>query len=280
MCIIAIKKAGYPLPDNSIFETMFTNNSDGAGFMYTYNGKVMIEKGYMTFKSFHEALKRVSETIDTYNTPMIFHFRISTHGGVNQALCHPFPLSKKVSNLKRLTASTTLGIVHNGIIPVEPRKGISDTMEYIISHLATRSKKNPYFYKNKKERKAILAEINNSKMAFLDSDGKIYTVGDFVSDNGILYSNTSYKERTFHFSMWDDYIKCISATPIDGGYIISGADFIECDFGEYYIDKCGRLYEYDYTFDIAYSIRGTAYDQYGMPMRYNERDSIYISVIR
>ena len=44
------------------------------------------------------------------------------------------------------------------------------------------------FYKNKKKRKAILAEINNSKMAFLDCDCKIYTVVDFISDFNLSYN--------------------------------------------------------------------------------------------
>lgn len=39
MCIIAIKKKGNPLPSESIMETMFKNNSDGAGFAYHLNGK-------------------------------------------------------------------------------------------------------------------------------------------------------------------------------------------------------------------------------------------------
>ena len=45
MCIIAIKKTNIPLMDEKILKTMFDNNSDGAGFMYNYNNKVIIQKG-------------------------------------------------------------------------------------------------------------------------------------------------------------------------------------------------------------------------------------------
>ncbi len=177
MCIIAIKKANQPLPDAKIMERMFQNNSDGAGFCYCQDREVKIQKGYMTYEAFSEALAKVLEKIDTYATPMIFHFRIATHGGINPSLCHPFPISKNMSDLKHLTVSTSLAIVHNGVIPIKTRNAVSDTMEYITKGLYKRHRRDNRFYKNKKQRKAILAEINNSKMAFSDCEENIYLIG-------------------------------------------------------------------------------------------------------
>ena len=96
MCIIAIKKKNKELPDEEIFQTMFKNNSDGAGFMYNHNGKVIIQKGYMTYEEFKEALNKLCTKVDAYTTAIVFHFRIATHGSVSPALCHPFPLSHKI----------------------------------------------------------------------------------------------------------------------------------------------------------------------------------------
>lgn len=279
MCIIAIKKAGYPIPDDSILETMFNNNPDGAGFCYNHNGKVVIQKGYMTFKAFSEALKRVSENIDIYHSSMMFHFRIATHGGVKPALCHPFPLSKKISNLKRLYVQSDLAIVHNGVIPIEVKGAVSDTMEYIRTSLVKRANINSEFYKNKKQRKAILAEINNSKMAFLDCEGNVYTVGEFIEENGIMYSNSSYKERTFSFNFFDDYMSYVLTSPVDEGYIVSDGNILECEYGQYFIDRCGRIYEYDYAFDVAFKIRGTAYNENGLPLSFDMGNAICISVL-
>ena len=279
MCIIAVKKANQQLPDNKVFETMFKNNPDGAGFMYNYKGKVIIQKGYMSYETFSEALRAVCDTIDTYSIAMVFHFRIATHGGVNQALCHPFPLSGKASHLKRLYGSYELGIAHNGIIPIEPRKGLSDTQEYILTKLTKRAKLHPNFYKSKKQRKAILAEINNSRMAFLDCNGDVYTVGDFVTENGIMYSNTSYMERQFSFRLWDDYMSFKEVTPVDEGYIISNSNLIECEEGQFYVDKYGKLYEYDYYYDFACEIKGTAYTIHGRPVCFDEDNVIYINVL-
>ena len=173
MCIIAVKKANQLLPDGKIMETMFKNNSDGAGFCYCQDGEVKIQKGYMTCEAFTEALNKVSEKIDTYATPMIFHFRIATHGGITPGLCHPFPMSKKMSDLKQLATSTQLAIIHNGIIDIKARKDASDTMTYITEKLAKRYKWDNGFYKNRKQRKIIQSEIGSSKMAFLNYRGEI-----------------------------------------------------------------------------------------------------------
>ena len=52
MCIIVAKKKEVDLPSIDTLETCFDHNSDGAGLMYVDNGKVVIDKGYMTFKDF------------------------------------------------------------------------------------------------------------------------------------------------------------------------------------------------------------------------------------
>lgn len=280
MCIIAIKKANQPLPEEKIMETMFKNNPDGAGFCYCYNGEVIIQKGYMTYEAFTEALKKVSERIDTYSTRMIFHFRISTHGGVNPSLCHPFPMSKHMPELKHLTASTSLAMVHNGVIPIKTRKGVSDTMEYITRCLYKRYRRDPGFYKNKNIRKAILTEIGSSRMAFLDCSGNIYTIGEFITDNGIMYSNTSYKERELSFNFWYDYTDFTKLMPLDEGYIVTEKDMIECEESNYLIGRGGKLYEYDHYFDVAVEIKGAAYNTNGFSASYDEDKAIWMNVIR
>ena len=68
MCIIAIKQAGIKMPATTTIENMWHNNKDGAGFMYTKDGNVHIEKGLITLKDFKAALKRLEKTIDVVNT--------------------------------------------------------------------------------------------------------------------------------------------------------------------------------------------------------------------
>ena len=116
MCIIAAKPAGVKLPERDVFRTMWDGNSDGAGFMYVENGHVKIEKGFMKYKNFTKALDKVAGRLDLTKTPMVFHFRITTHGGTKPENTHPFPITDNIGALKKHTMTTDVGVAHNGII--------------------------------------------------------------------------------------------------------------------------------------------------------------------
>lgn len=208
MCIIAAKPAGVEVPSYDTLRTMWNANNDGAGFMYVENGAVRIEKGFMKYKNFIKALDKVRDRLDLTASAMVFHFRITTHGGTKPENCHPFPISDNAGVLSKRKCSVDLGVAHNGIIySVDPRKGVSDTMEYIMTQLAPLKRAVPDFYKSKDLRLMIENAID-SKMAFLTKENRIYTIGDFVEDNGMLYSNYSYvKYASRYYGMydWDDY---------------------------------------------------------------------------
>src|SRR5690606_1715735 len=137
------------------------------------------------------------KTIDMINTPIVLHFRITTHGGTAPGNTHPFPVTEKLPLLQMTKTKTPLAVAHNGIIDIKPsKKNISDTMEYIINQLAPLYQLKKDFYQRPAGKKMIYNFIK-SKMVFLDGAGRIETVGDFITGNdGILYSNTSYKART------------------------------------------------------------------------------------
>ena len=154
------------MPGNDTLRTMWNVNSDGAGFMYVEKGAVRIEKGFMKYKNFIKALEKVGARLDLTATPVVMHFRITTHGGTRPENTHPFPITESLGALKKLKSTTDVGVAHNGIIPITPRKGISDTMEYVLSQLAPLKKALPTFYKNKYAMQLIENAID-SKMAFL-----------------------------------------------------------------------------------------------------------------
>ena len=276
MCIIAIKQAGIKMPATTTIENMWHNNKDGAGFMYTKDGNVHIEKGFMTLKDLKAGLKRLEKTIDVVNTPIILHFRITTHGGTSPGNCHPFPISEKLPLLQMTKCKAPLAVAHNGIIDIKPsQKDISDTMEYIITQLAPLYQLKKDFYRQPAGKKLIYNFIR-SKMAFLDAAGRIETIGDFITGkDGILYSNTSYKARTIYYNwdIWEDFSiqwyesehgKYLSWLTEDDGYILSGETLISADY--YLTDKEGNLYQYDLETDIAIPIDGTLYNHAGMPI--------------
>lgn len=269
MCIICVKERGINPPAKDTFEAMWENNPDGAGFMYTNNNSVCIEKGFMTLNAFLSAYNNVAEKIDTKETPMVFHFRITTHGGTIPENCHPFPVTESLGSIRKLKNRTDLGVAHNGVISgVTPRTGISDTMEYVITKLATMKHINSRFAENKWFESLISQDITTDKMAFLSKDGKMSLIGDFVTDEatGIKYSNKSYEESIFSYANdgyypWGDsydygysYIKVCDVYDLGGAVEYGGNTFDE--YGMFYMDKKGKLYAYVSEFDAVVRAKG------------------------
>ncbi len=275
MCIIAIKPAGVKMPAETTIENMWYNNSNGAGFMYAANGTVYIEKGFMTLKDFKAALKRLEKTIDIVNTPMILHFRITTHSETSPGNTHPFPVAEKLPLLQMTKCKTPLAVAHNGMIDIKPsKKDISDTMEYIMSQLAPLYQLKKDFYKQDAGKKLVYNFIR-SKMVFLDGSGRIETIGDFIEDkDGVLYSNTSYRARIVYYN-WDlwnysaklyesKHGKYMTWLTDEDGYIISDGSLISAEY--HLVDKEGKLYRYDLNADMAIPIDGTLFNHSGKPI--------------
>lgn len=302
MCIIAAKPAGVGMPDRETIRTMWRHNDDGAGIMYVDGGRVRITKGYMTLSAFETMLDELEKTHDLTATPVVMHFRIRTHGGTNPECTHPFPITDSVGALKKLQIRTDIGVAHNGIIhSVVPRDGISDTMEYIATQLAPLKRAMPKFLGNKHARLMIQNAID-SRMVFLTQSGELHTIGDFVEDNGVLYSNTSYKPWATRYSTWasyfpyadDDYGDIVSGYEdyaddadycqpfmwLDENrhYVMAGGEILSADW--YLLDADGGVWMYDFELDGAVRVPGmTAYSMEGTPARYDPEETEWVPVM-
>lgn len=102
MCIIAIKPEGISIPTERL-KACWDHNPDGAGFMYSEDGKLKIVKGLMAFDSFLQSYN----AINPLNKRVVIHFRYGTHGKVCPDLTHPFSINKD------------LALVHNGVLSIE-----------------------------------------------------------------------------------------------------------------------------------------------------------------
>ena len=284
MCIISAKPAGVKMPDTETIRRMWYANKDGAGLMYAADGKVVIHKGFMKLADFEAALADLAKRYDLTALPLVMHFRITTHGGTKPANCHPFPVTRSIKSLQSLKAYSSMGVAHNGIIPIRPRNGISDTMEYIATQLAPLYSALPDFTRNAHALELIENAIQ-SKMCFLTDKGEITTVGNFTRDNGVLYSNLSYMGYDRKFSFWWDDIPAAPKAPAGGkktsskstatkakaktptrtkkplqwaislpngtyGVNFDGSALIE-DLTDYLIDENGKTYAFDYMADAA-----------------------------
>lgn len=201
MCVIAVKNSGVGFPKDDLIKDMWDSNPHGAGFMYVKNNKVVIEKGFMKYEDLMRAIADLKKRIDIVNTPVVMHFRITTHGGTSPQNTHPFPISSDEKYLRALDLTCSVGMVHNGIINsvvVDKDAKMSDTMVYIQEVLTPLSMLNKQFYKNNYGKTLMENQIGWSKLAFLDKTGAIELVGDFKkgtkhNSNDILFSNLNHE---------------------------------------------------------------------------------------
>lgn len=192
MCIIAYKPKNEKFPSDKRMRAMFRNNPDGAGFMYADGGAVVIKKGFMEYSDFRREYVKISSRRDL---AVVFHFRIATHGGINRAMCQPFPLSTKTKRLKSLDTRAGVGIAHNGIIPMTcDARDISDTALFIKKYMPRITCDGTKFDAVTLD---IIEQCIDSRMVILESDGAAHVIGKgWKCDAGVWYSNTSYETRS------------------------------------------------------------------------------------
>ena len=139
MCIIVVKDKKNKLPKEEYLRNCFENNPDGAGFMYTKKGSVIIDKGYMTYKNFIKRYKKLCKKFNNFdNKALIMHFRIGTAGANSPQNTHPYPITDDKKLLHKTYVKTNLGMAHNGIIraynPPQNVKDINDTQNFIMNY--------------------------------------------------------------------------------------------------------------------------------------------------
>ena len=199
MCIAIIKPKGYAIPTKEMLKRCWDNNPNGGGFAFNNGESVEIHKGFMKFKEFYKFLINTSKKHDLVNNDLVLHFRIATSGGVNPECTHPFPISHNLNDLKLKSCKCDKAFVHNGIISGYGGKDYSDTMHYIINVIS-----NIHDLANSEILLDSLACEHGSRFMVLFKDGFIKG-GKWVEDNGIWYSNETYKaeKTTTYCSKWD-----------------------------------------------------------------------------
>ena len=168
-------------------ETAWESNDDGAGFAYPYKGKVIIEKGFMTFDSFWNAIK------PHMDKPMAIHFRWSTHGLVDENNCHPFAITDE------------LAMIHNGVISgIEiTDKDKSDTRTFVDDYVKPIHKGDKKFIYSDYGKRTLQACIGSgSKLVFIDKKANYVIVNEEAGEwqDGVWYSNNSHKELKVRYS--------------------------------------------------------------------------------
>jgi glutamine amidotransferase len=188
MCIAIYKPEGKIIPYNTLKEC-YDANPDGAGFMYAENKVLHIEKGFFSLKDFYQSY------VKHQDKQAVLHFRIKTHGKIDKTNCHPFAINN------------SLGFVHNGVISGFGDTDHSDTIGFnnkVLQPLVHKWGNLALFQDPMKD--LIESRIGYSKLIFLDRHGNhnILNEQKGVWDDGIWYSNTSYKPYVAPVTSWKD----------------------------------------------------------------------------
>lgn len=212
MCIIVVKPENTSMPSMETLRTCFENNHDGAGFMIATGKTVKLRKGFMSWDSFQRAIESEGDLTDR---AAVMHFRIATHGSVRPSCCHPFPVTSETDKLEATEVADTLCAAHNGTIHgMDTSERVSDTMAYIATILAPLRRAVPSLMYSD-DALEVVENTLGSKMVLLDGSGQFATIGSFIEESGVLYSNSSFA-RSWHSyrsyaSAWDDYDKVYGA---------------------------------------------------------------------
>lgn len=201
MCIIAIKQKSVKYPSYQRVKTMCTNNSDG--FAIVWKAK---DQPVMNYRTLNEAkfLKKYKEITSTYQAndiSLFIHARIKTHGTTKLENCHGW-----------IDDNVGLAFAHNGILSIENRDDMTDSETFFRDIFV------PVFEIGGWEagERAINACIGSSKFCFMDMYGNLIHYGQYIhGDDGVLYSNDSYLERSWgryghggissYPSIWDEW---------------------------------------------------------------------------
>lgn len=199
MCVIIAKDKNDRLPNVKELKQCFDYNNDGAGFMYTDNGKVIIDKGYMNWNSFIKHFNKLVTKYDDFDgKALVIHFRIGTGGGNNVHNTHGYPLTNNIDEMQKTYNTCSIGLMHNGIISdYTPKEDYyNDTQEFIKDFVYNLKNFDEEFYKRRYFRDMIL-DNSHSKWAILDKDDNLYTIGTFSKENGLAFSNLNHKPTQY-----------------------------------------------------------------------------------
>lgn len=207
MCVIVYKPVGINEPAKEILKNCFIANPHGAGYMLALNDKVHIRKGFMTFNEFYSDYQEfiTSNHIDVEKTAIVYHFRITTQGGVQKELCHPYPICNSYEKMRKLNSTCDIALAHNGIIRIACEYAYNrilrynDTMTFIKDYASLIINNDLFFAKNKSKIQLLENLIDGSRLAIMNKLGYVKLIGKFIEMDGCYYSNSSAFKSTLAF---------------------------------------------------------------------------------
>lgn len=186
MCVIVHIPAGEKL-NLAVLAQCWSANPQGAGFMFRYNGKIIIHKGFMTYSTLIKALDACKFIEDGFVLGEIaIHCRIATSGGVSPQKCHPFPIKNYQPSIEKSYCITDSALMHNGVIGAGG-DDISDTQEYVMNVVY-------HAFREGMSVEELSKAINPGfNKFFIMTPRYNYRLGSWQKEDGVFFSNLNYK---------------------------------------------------------------------------------------
>jgi len=217
MCVVIHKPKGVKLLEKTL-RACWNANPNGAGYMFSKGGTLVIAKGFMRFKAFRRAY--LEHDLD--DSEVVIHFRLATHGKINPEQTHPFLVNNR------------FGMVHNGIINFQDEfediytrhngynlgDGESDTIEFCKKIL----EKLPNNFEDNDGIKLLLNQFllaNHSVVVMMDTENKVTKLGLVEGKEmfGCWFSNDYWNKeliyQTISHSTMEEYNDYIGFSPYE-----------------------------------------------------------------
>jgi predicted glutamine amidotransferase len=200
MCIIAYTEKRSLTKKE--FNECWKSNPDGFGMAYSKDGKLYVHKGIMKLD------EAWSKYIEVKKHRVVMHFRIKTAGAICPELTHPFIISDTSPTLTNFATGNNQIVFHNGCIWGWEK----DCFEFLLAkekggkvtgHMS--DSRFVALQMNNVKRKDRFDFLNKLSGKFVLMDHKTITlVGAFEENDGVFYSNSTYKESTY-WKGWEDW---------------------------------------------------------------------------
>ena len=222
MCIIAIKPREVAYPSYKRVKNMCENNSDGFAIVWHVKGEPVRNYRTLNEKKFLKKYNEITSTYKAKDVSLFIHARIKTHGTQKLENCHGW-IEDKIG----------LAFAHNGILSIKNRDDMTDSETFFRDIFA------PVFEIGGWDagERAIKACIGTSKFCFMDMYGNLIHYGNYIKgDDGVLYSNDSYMERTWDKYGWNKYERYFDKKKNDkpSTTIPSKTSVIQDDYDDWY----------------------------------------------
>lgn len=106
MCVAVVVETDKGPSDSDLYH-MDRDNPHGVGLAWAMGDLVRYRKG-LTWRQARDLLAKIPR-------PALLHFRWATHGGLDRAMTHPFPIGPKALSSRKLNGAAKAVLIHNGV---------------------------------------------------------------------------------------------------------------------------------------------------------------------